>query len=392
MARLALVCSLALAVTLVTVQAQNYPRLTSANLTALGSFNVPGNIRVGSANSGFEYGGAAIAFNPANSSLYMVGHDWDQFIGEIKIPALGGTATLLQGPTESLAGKGDSVGPGTWKIGGNLIYNNKLYVTSFLFYDASNVQTLSHFSRPLTLSSGTVTGPSRVGSMSGGFYSGYMGLIPTEWQAALGGPALTGNCCLSIISRTSYGPAAFAFNPESLGTSYPLVYYDQQHQTLGAYGASGSHPVFNGTTRVRGVVFPRGTATVLFIGSTGIGNYCYGEAAACGGDPDNPYKGDHAYPYRAYVWAYDANDFAAVKAGTKQPWQVTPYSTWELPLGNVSSDAIIGAAYDPATARLYISEKFGDGEKPKIHVFSISNSTTGGTSPPQAPSNLRVVS
>jgi hypothetical protein len=217
-----------------------------------------------------------------------------------------------------------------------------------------------------------------------------MGLVPTEWQTALGGPALVGNCCLSIISRTSYGPAVAAFNPDSLGSAVSLVNYPQAHQTLGLYGASGSHPVFNGTTRISGVIFPPGTASVLFIGSTGIGNYCYGEAAECGGDPVQTYKGDHAYPYRPYVWAYNANDLAAVKAGSKQPWEVVPYATWELTtdLGDVRYWGTVGAAYDSATKRLYLSESHAAGELPLVHVYTLQ---VGSTTPSlAAPTNIRI--
>jgi hypothetical protein len=174
-----------------------------------------------------------------------------------------------------------------------------------------------------------------------------------------------------VISRTSYGPAAFAIDPLNLANSAkPLVYYTQQHQTLGTYGASGSHPVFNGSTRVRGIVFPAGTSSVLFIGTTGIGPYCYGEASACG-DRSNNSKGEHAYPYRAYVWAYSATDLADVRAGRKQPWSVTPYATWELTSASVGYDAVGGVAWDPATRRLFVSFKNSDGEKPTVSVWTV---------------------
>ena len=99
--------------------------------------------------------------------------------------------------------------------------------------------------------SGEVGGPYKVGTVPAGFVSGYFGLIPAEWQGALGGPVLNGHCCLSIISRTSYGPAAFAIDPTQLGTIdpvpiSPLVYYPNEHQTLGEWGADST--VFNGTT------------------------------------------------------------------------------------------------------------------------------------------------
>lgn len=358
------------------------PLVQSSNLKLLGSFKVPT-----LAGNGFNYGGGALAYNPVNNSLFLSGHIYDNLTAEISIPAIGGTATARQGLADAFGGRIGSIGSdGSIRVGGHLVYNNKLYATAFLYYDGSGAQQLSHFSRALSLGGGPVTGPYRVGSMGAGFYSGYMGLVPTEWQSRFGAPALTGNCCLSIISRTSYGPALFAFNPESGSASaQPLVYYTSENQTLGTYGAGGSHPVFNGTTRITGVVFPQGTSSVLFFGVTGIGNYCYGEASACN-DPSNGSKGEHAYPYRAYVWAYNANDLAAVRAGSKQPWSVKPYATWALTqLGDVHPDfGIGGAAYDPATGRIYVSKKFGDGEKPLIYVFEVDNAAaTPVPKPPQ---------
>jgi hypothetical protein len=367
-------------------EAQTAPPLVqSQNLKYLGSFKVPT-----LTGNGLSYGGTAIAFNPANNSLFMVGHVYDQLTAELSIPPLGGVASIRQSLADSLSGKLDSIGgDGSRRIGGNLVYKNRLYTTGFVFYDATGAQNVSHFSRPLTLNSGTVTGPYRVGSMGAGFYSGYMGLIPAEWQSRFGGPALTGNCCLSIISRTSYGPAAFVFDPEIVSANaQALVYYTADHQTLGTYGASGAHPVFNGTTRITGIVFPDGTSSVLFFGVTGIGNYCYGEAAACN-DPSNSSKGEHAYPYRAYVWAYNANDLLAVKSGSKQPWAVTPYATWELSEpGDVHYDfGIGGATYDPATRRIYVSEKLANGVLPIVHVYEVDNSAI--VTVPEPPTDVR---
>jgi hypothetical protein len=338
--------------------------------------------------NGFAYGGTALSYNPANDSLYIVGHVYDQDMAEVKIPALGGTATVLQALKDPLGGKLEQIGgSGSKRIGGSLVYNNKLYVTAFTFYDGDGSQSTSHFQRSLSLSDSGVTGPYKVGSLGAGFYSGYMGTIPAEWQSQFGGPALTGNCCLSVISRTSYGPAASVFNPETTGQSaQALVYYTSDHQTLGTYGASGVHPVFNGTTRITGVVFPGGTSTVLFIGMSGVGNYCYGEAAACN-DPSNSSKGEHAYPYRAYVWAYNANDLLAVKKGSKQPYAVTPYATWELSEpGGVSNDfGIGGAAYDPVNNRVFVAKK-GSDNSPVIYVYQISNSVAAIR--PNSPTNV----
>src|SRR5439155_23438686 len=99
-----------------------------------------------------------------------------------------------------------------------LVYNGLLYVTDYLYYDGPGTQARSHFIRPMDLSAkGQLKGPLRAGPLGAGFYSGYFGLIPADWQAKLGGPVLNGNACLSIISRTSYGPAAFAIDPANIG-------------------------------------------------------------------------------------------------------------------------------------------------------------------------------
>ncbi len=106
-------------------------------------------------------------------------------------------------------------------------------------------------------------------------------------------------------------------------------------------------------------------------GRQGIGPFCYGTGAACHDPADNS-QGTHGYPYVYFVWAYDAADFAAVRAGTKQAWEVVPYAIWTLPLpfGNPNAH-LNGAAYDPVTGRIFVSQGFGDGAKPLIHVFAV---------------------
>jgi hypothetical protein len=299
------------------------------------------------------------------------------------------------------------------RMGGLMVYGNKLIGGSFSWYDGGYAAQLSFFTSGLTLSqTGDFHGMYKVGDLNAGFYSGYMTQIPQEWQSAFGGPALTGNCCISIISRTSFGPAAFVFNPDDLGVknpvpATPVVYYDGAHPTLGEWGNSTTvNLYFNMSTGVKAIVFPAGTRTVLFIGRQGTGVPCYG----CGGstnpggecanewcyDPVDGSKGCHAYPYKAWVWAYDANDLLSVKNGQKNPWDIRPYAVWPLNLPvDTGSNDIQGAAYDPATRRLYVSQSYGDGAfpqspaydaRPLIHVFLIS--TGGDTLAPAPPRNL----
>jgi hypothetical protein len=376
--------------------------LQAGDLVYQGSFRLPhGPI----AGSSFDFGGTAMAFNPARGSLLLVGHPWQQQVAEIAVPAIRRGIRLSDLPyaditqpfTDVTEGRMSAVGNNPAsdnpQIGGLLPYRGQLYATVFLFYDASGSQQRSHFVTGLDFDvRGDVRGPYRVAAPGAGFVSGYFALVPGEWQAALGGPVLNGQCCLAIISRTSYGPALFALDPTQIGLrdpspATPLLYYPSDHPTLGQWGATGS--MFNGSTQMGGVVFPDGTRSVLFFGRQGLGPFCYGESTNdpdkhgtrvpgssaddyCY-DPTSGSKGTHAYPYAYYVWAYDAADLASVKSGQRRPWDVKPYAAWRLDLGpfGTPSGIINGVAYDPKTGWIYIAQDHGDGSYPLIHVFTV---------------------
>lgn len=356
--------------------------LHQADLNYLGAFKVPdGNIGA----STFEYGGTALTYNPGNDSLFMVGHDWDQAIAEISIPEVRNgslsnlsTANVIQ-PFVNVQSRIPSNDlEGDVKVGGLLVNGNQLIGSLYEFYDANENATDSHFKlSSLNLSTANASGMFEVGNLGGGFVGGYMGTVPAAWQSALGTQYLTGQAGLSIIDRTSAGPAVFGFDPAQLGTNPApttnLVYYplssplaDEQTQ----------NPLFNTTTEIRGVVFPEGTDTVLFIGSHGTGSWCYATGDICN-DPYRPDQGPHAAPYVYQVWAYNANDLLAVKNGQLQPWQVRPYDVWtfDLPYPE-NSKHIGGVAYDAASGRIYVSQQLADDAKPVIHVFQVAPSDT----------------
>ncbi len=408
--------ALPLVILLVAAPAAAAPLLTQSDLVHQGAFRLP----AGSGTKSFDYGGTAIAVS-AKGTLYLVGHDWDQLSAEVSIPAPKtgslaslSTATLLQPFADALEGKIGSINPSdpnSKKIGGQLVLGGQLIVSAYSYYDAAGSQSASHFTRPLDLATkGQVKGPFKVGSLGPRYLAGYLAAVPAAWQAALGGPALTGQCCLAIISTTSLGPAVFAFDPAKLGAASPvpatpLVYYPSDHPTLGTWEGNGApNPVYNMKTSVRGVVLPEGTRSLLFFGTTGTGKPCYGAGtsnASLDGkpvpgepgviycyDPDDSSKGTHAYPYASYVWAYDLDELAQVKSGAKQPWQVKPYATFSLslPLGTSS---IEGAAYDPATARIYLSQGFADGDRPLIQVLKVAASPAPDGGAPRDSSTAR---
>lgn len=354
--------------------------LQPSSLVYEGAFRFPSGA-VGT--SRFGYGGAGMTFSPERNSLFLGGHEQQRQVAEVAVPEIRRAesydshdrATVLQSFFDPTDGKRPAVARGDTSgviIGGLLPYNGKLYVSTFINYDSSNAQRQSHFVSDLDLSrQGDALGPFTVQARMTGYVSGYMTTIPQAWRAQLGGPALTGNCCLNVIGRTSYGPAVFAFDPATVGVrdpapSVPLLYYTAE-RPLAEF--SSRNEFLNGTTRIPGIVFAEGTRSLLFIGSHGLGEFCYGTGAKCK-DPEYPENGMHAAPYVYRVWAYDVRDLAAVRARKKDPWETKPYAMWNLDLPLKAGEiGIRGVAYDPGTGRIFIFQRRG--EEPLVHVFRV---------------------
>jgi hypothetical protein len=359
------------------------PLVQQSSLQYLGSFAVP-SATLGS-TYGFNAAGTgglgtyAVAFNPARKSIFLGGHPYEQRVAELAIPAsLTGTptATALQNLIDPLEGKLGSINPtdpNSKVIGSALVYNNQLFIGAFSYYDGAGTQTRSEFSRPLDLSTkGQVIGPVKIGDRYPGWVDKYATLIPSEWQAAFGGPALAGGTLGAINSLQSWGPSATVFDPAQVNTSTNVAGVTVLGYPYGTPLADTmtGNQYLSQADFITGMVFPSGTRSVLFFGRHGLGNYCYGTGGTAGDcyDPDDNSKGIHSYPYRSQVWAYDANDLAAVKAGQKQPYQVMPYAVWPL---DASFQDIQGVAYDPAAQRLYVSQVYADNTRPLIRVYQI---------------------
>jgi hypothetical protein len=368
--------------------------LQASDLTYLGAFRLPGGTF---GESRFEYGGNALCFNPANNSLFIGGHDWQpSSLAEINIPALGTgaystlpVATVRQNFIETKLRVPRLTLDGNIKLGGTMLVGGDLLGTLYEYYDGDGTARDSHFLvSGANLATGTYTGLFQVGTMGGGWVGGWMCEVPESWRDGLGTRYLTGNGALSIISRTSRGPAAFGFDPAQLGATpasvMPLLYYDGAHP-LAPFDQTGE--LYNASTQLTGIAFPEGSDSVLFFGRQGTGALKYGagttdpslDGQPVPNEPGNFYvydladtsKGYHAWPYRYQVWAYDANDLAAVKSGTKQPWEVRPYKTWELTLPYASNFRLGGVAWDAAGRRLYIAQKHVSGGMPVVHGFGV---------------------
>jgi hypothetical protein len=434
--------------------------LQFTDLTYLGAFKVPSGDLGGPQFHGLSYGGDAIAYNPANNSLFIVGHTQDQLVAEISIPTLVNTdtlanlntATVLQnladiteGNRLNLASDQSAVSTDGVKIGGLIIYGGNLIGSAYGYFDNGPYCVRSHFTSGLTLATtDDFAGMSALGPVpsvvpQAGHVAGQMTVVPPAWRTALGGPVLTGQGGLSILTRTSAGPAMFSFDPDDLSTATAatasaLIDYPTGHETIGDFSTSGT--LYAMGTQLAGMVFPAGSRSVIVHGRHGVGPACYGSGTTveaedgrtatsnpntcmgtplegsnvCCYDPSNTDHGAHSYPYQYFAWAYDADDLARVKAGgrivdnpssnlvdgvsasstdTYKPWHIKPYATWNytFPIAIASEGAFGGAsAYDETNKRLYIVQKFADSNRPIIHAYSVDVETPPAAAPATTPS------
>lgn len=372
------------------------PRLELSDVSYIGGFRLPAT----SANGDdFSFGGRQLALNPAGPSLFVGSRAGRLAEVTIPVPARSSNpnalpfATFLQPFADPTEGRLSQVASDGVALDGLMVHGNRLYGTASVYYDANNTQRVSHYSRSLQLNEPSFQGWSQVWEAGkAGFVSGVMAVVPEEWRARLGGAAVTGQCCIPIVGRTSWGPAAFAFDPTQVGQAVvgaaPLLYYTGVHPTLGSWDAS--NPIYGATMTLGGLTIIPGTRTALYFGANGIGPNCYGNGTGQESlhgtkgpdgstwcyDPTTSDKGSHAYPYHYQMWAYDLNDFAAVKAGLKQPWEVVPYGVWPFELPTPEARVRLGGvAYDAARQTLYISQLYADPDgyasRPVIHALHV---------------------
>jgi hypothetical protein len=351
--------------------------LHAGNLTYLGAFRLPGPTGGGERDT-FGYGGEAMAFDSYRNSLWVTGHDWHDRLAEVTIPAPSRTnppVAAFKTPWIDMTWR-MQVGSDSVNMGGIFpLSNGDLILSAYVYYDAPGSQRESHARLRLD---GTISRPVQVGHFGAGFVSGYMIPIPGEWQPLLGGPALTGNSSLSIISRTSLGPAAAVFDPDDVGRVNPVpatqvLGYPLDHPTI---GSCESGITFNcGASNDRaGIVWPNGTRSILYVHRVcRDGSVSYNAAYFC---PRGRVT---------QVVAIDANDLVAVKQGAKQPWDVLPYATWDLgaPLATARLTAV---TYDPVRKWIFLAQDHGDNTQPLIHVYEV-DAAASVTPSPSAPSS-----
>lgn len=380
--------------------------LTGTDIIYIGSFRVPHVSFTGSNCGSFSYAGyraepGGIGYNPVNNSLFLqctiAGSCGDApLISEVTIPTPVNsgsvnnlnTATTIQNAADITGGKysamesqgGSSAKP---RIGGVLPYNGKLYWTTYGTYDASGGIHVSHGYSSTSLSSPNAQGMfSLNGQAPSGACGGWLCDIPAEWQAAFGG--YTHYCGLggvSIISRSSSGPAMTAFNASAIGpTPAPgktYLYYPNTHVMQG-FDA-------NFMTQVCGSAFVDTSSRqgLLFLGMQPIGSTWYGlPNGGPGGtsDPCNNDKGPHSSGGLQPVWwVYDPNVVSSHVNGGGATYDLVPtqysFGSTNPYLNGKPCALTMGMAYDAANRKIYVLSPFSDNTQfdyyPLIHAYQV---------------------
>ncbi len=389
------------------------PLLQIPDLDYIGAFRLPATT-FGASNLNFAEG--PLEYRAASHSIFIVGHDHQQAIAEFGVPALVDSEVLASlnmadAPLQIFATVLDRTPDGNPQnlnqIGGLEIIvgpdSDALLVNAYEYYDApaDNTHTSLLVHDANKFATATVQGFYRFAG-GAGHTSGWISPIPPEWQAALGGTHLTGHSSgIPIISRSSVGPSAFAFNPQDMlampDPSIPVATIGLLDFSLAAplhedlRNDSGSNALWTHLSRVTYGFIAPGSSTYVTIGHSGghASGVCYKcvqhNGNRCGGycapDPDDYYH---------YYWLWNVNDLLAVRNGQMSPAAVRPYDdgVLELPFATAKTG---GGTFDPTMQRLYLRVLRADTEQgqyanpPVVLAFALNINGGGENSPQQIP-------
>ncbi len=358
------------------------PLLHQKDFHFIGAFRLPDDTY---GASSLNYSEGPLEYDAADHAIYIVGHSHHQAIAQFAVPALVCSTNVaeltmsgapLQGFVQVLDRTTSGNPQNLNRIGGMELFTGtagtELLVNAYEYYDApgDNTQTSA-----LIRYGGDIAGSTIDGFYTfqggAGHTSGWISPIPGDWQTLLGGTHITGQSSgMPIISRTSVGPSAFAFNgldafsagsaadPIATVTLLDFSLSRPLHDDLS--NSAGTNDLWTHLSRVVfGFIHP-GTRTYITLGHSGghESGVCYkctqDDGTLCGG-----YCAPDADDYYHYFWLWDVNDLLAVKEGNLAPHDVRPYEYGILPIP-FNTRQLGGGTFDPATGLLYLTVQRAD--------------------------------
>ena len=391
----------------------------------LGAFRLP----EGSGGSNWEYSGRGLTYYPDGDpsgqddgfpgSLFGVGHDHQQFVSEISIPA----PVISRNPDDLPAAQTIQ---SFADITGGMFGETELPRLGLEYLPPQGQQTSgklhfvhgqhfqdfepSHGWSELDLGNPQPAGPWNFGGYTNYVTSDYIFEIPEAWAASLPGePRLvTGRFREGVWGGR--GPTLFAYNPweegnppapgATLQAITPLLLYGTQEPGL-------TDIISDQSTQMNGYLEPDhwwdgawltsgSKSAVIFVGTKALGHAWYGFAnglvwdydcaeqtpPTCPDPPEWPYdnRGYWADDYQAQIIFYNPVDLVAVANGEAETWQPQPYARLnlneyfldpEISLADYKQDLAGAAAFDRQRGLLYVTERLADEYKSVIHVWQI---------------------
>ncbi len=395
--------------------AQDIRLIQPEDFTYLGAFALP---QDAPDDIGWLYAGHALAYvpggDPAGSedgfpgSLYGTGHDWNQWVSEISIPApviadsvaaLNTAATLqpftdvrgdlyeyLEQPRAALAylpPQGDQA-------------TGKLYFAWGAHLDDSNFAP-AHGWFERDLRDPQVAGLWAIEGREHYETVDYLFPVDAAWAAthAPGFVLATGR--FRDGGQAGCGPNLFLIapwlvgNPPAPGTALPaipLLRYGN-YDAPDAQKLAGYHPSDEWSGGAWVTAGER--AAVVFVGTKGLGEAWYGFSNGVVWPEDGPWPEVPDYPHDQRGWwstdfeaqfmLYDPADLAAVVRGERAPWEPQPYATLSVDdvlFGNTDSPVqkthrLGAAAFDRANGLLYVFEPTAhEGAYTVLHVWRVA--------------------
>ncbi len=375
----------------------------------LGAFRLPD----GPPEIGWEWSGSALTYYPAGDtagpedgfpgSLFGTGHEWNQYVAEIGIPApvdsaakgleALNTAETLQEFADIRAGlfpalEMPRVGLEYLPAQGDQD-NGKLYFAWAAHLD-EGASLASHGWCGLDLGNPGTAGLWRIGDYVNYVTGDYLFVIPSAWaDAYVGGKSLaTGR--YRDGGQGAQGPSLFAIapwqqgNPPAPGSTLPaiplLLYgnvYSEGSAQLNGYHHSDE---WSGAAWLTA----GDRAAVVFVGTKGTGECWYGcSDGTIWPDeppfpPECPERGWWSSGFVGQMLFYDPSNLAAVAQGRLQASDPQPYATMEIDqhLYHVTTGqqkSHVGAvAFDRQRGLLYVMEPLADGDKSLVHVWRVT--------------------
>lgn len=235
-----------------------------------------------------------------------------------------------------------------------------------------------------------------------GYYVGHYINVPyslgqAQVITAYDGPTRTATVEKWDVGKTPVAGTAYNTIPPVFGrqlVGYPPGSGLQSGNTFGQF-----YPIWSFGTAMGGMCIPNGTDSLLIFCKNGDGLYTYSQTLISsnaigvqrGGyriyDPENDQAGPHTNLSFLKVYAYDLNELAQVKAGTKAFADVKPHGIFTLTLPSTLTSytrrTIRGVSYDKANGNILVAETIGPYGAPVVHVFNMKRAAPALVTPPQ---------